>query len=187
MRLFKYWIPALLLAGAAVTPLVGAENTAKHSEADYQVAYMALEAMQLSRSLRQTLSSTLEMQLKSNPQLLPVRDVLESFLTKYLNYENLKQRYADLYLDVFTAEELKEMIAFYQTPLGRKIVSKGPELTVRAMKIGQNIVLEHSSELQEALAKAISERRRGKQSPLESKSGTMPRTSTPAASRSELR
>jgi hypothetical protein len=37
----------------------------------------------------------------------------------------------------FTAEEIRELAAFYATPLGRKLVAVTPEATVEAMRFGQ--------------------------------------------------
>ncbi len=158
MKLFKCWIPVLLLACAAVVPLVGAENEAKHSEADYQVAYTLLEAMQVPEQLEQTLTGMVDMQMKSNPQMLPFRDVFDQFFAKYLSYDALKQGYADIYLDMFTVDELRKLTAIYRTPLGRKLASKTSELAIRGAELGQKAVLQHQAELQTALAKAISER-----------------------------
>lgn len=158
MKLFKCWIPVLLLACAAVVPLVGAENEAKHSEADYQVAYTLLEAMQVPEQLEQTLTGMVDMQMKSNPQMLPYRDVFDQFFAKYLSYDALKQGYADIYLDMFTIDELRKLTAIYRTPLGRKLASKTSELAIRGAELGQKAVLQHQAELQTALAKAISER-----------------------------
>ncbi len=158
MKVFKCWLMALLMVGCGLLPLTGAGDEAKHSEADYQVAYTLLEAMQVPEQLKQTLEGMVDMQMKSNPQMLPFRDVFDDFFAKYLSYEALKQGYADIYLDMFTVDELRKLTAIYRTPLGRKLASKTSELAIRGAELGQKAVLQHQAELQTALAKAISER-----------------------------
>ena len=44
---------------------------------------------------------------------------------------------ARLYVRHFTLEEMNQLIAFYQTPIGQKMLAKLPSLTRESMQIGQ--------------------------------------------------
>ncbi|MDF2766718.1 MAG: hypothetical protein K0S81_3713 [Rhodospirillales bacterium] len=44
---------------------------------------------------------------------------------------------ARLYAERFTAEELQDVVDFYRTPTGRKLVALSPELFVEAQRVGQ--------------------------------------------------
>jgi hypothetical protein len=47
---------------------------------------------------------------------------------------------APLYARNYTVAELKELTAFYRTPLGRKMMALSPRLSAESMAIGQRIV-----------------------------------------------
>jgi len=47
---------------------------------------------------------------------------------------------APLYANNYTVAELKELTAFYRTPLGRKMLALSPRLSAESMAIGQRIV-----------------------------------------------
>ena len=55
-------------------------------------------------------------------------------LLEVVPYAEMKQWTAELYAQRFTTAELKELVAFYRTPLGRKLASKLPELMGEAGK-----------------------------------------------------
>ncbi|WP_158651302.1 DUF2059 domain-containing protein [Pseudotamlana carrageenivorans] len=52
--------------------------------------------------------------------------------------KTLYDQMADLYMSEFTQKEIKDLIAFYQTPLGKKLSSKQLQMTQKAMMLGQN-------------------------------------------------
>lgn len=49
----------------------------------------------------------------------------------------LYNQLADLYMGEFTQDEVKELIAFYNTDLGKKLAEKQLGLTQKAMSLGQ--------------------------------------------------
>lgn len=49
----------------------------------------------------------------------------------------LYKQLAAVYTENFTEEELDQILAFYDTPVGEKMVETTPELTKKAMEIGQ--------------------------------------------------
>ena len=51
--------------------------------------------------------------------------------------DGLYAQIADLYMAEFTHGEVKELIVFYQSPLGKKIASKQMQLMQQAMPLGQ--------------------------------------------------
>lgn len=79
---------------------------------------------------------------------------MSKFFAKYLNWENLKDDFIQIYCDAYTEQELKEIYAFYQTPAGRKMVAKTPELTVKGMTITAAKVQANQAELQRMIQEA---------------------------------
>ena len=77
--------------------------------------------------------------IQANPEDGPViRELMnEYFLPEFKNrlpeYMELSAR---LYAEHFTEAEIDELIAFYETPLGQKMIAKFPVLTQESMQLG---------------------------------------------------
>lgn len=56
----------------------------------------------------------------------------------------LYDKIADLYMNEFTLSEIKELVAFYHTDLGKKLAEKQLGLTQKAMGFGQSWGMEVS-------------------------------------------
>lgn len=65
---------------------------------------------------------------------------LRNFMEENFTWERLKPEYVRIYADLFTTEELRQMIAFYQTPTGQKLVQLRPEITERSMQLAQRMM-----------------------------------------------
>ncbi len=105
--------------------------------------------------MQATLDAVIDAQLKGQmaqmPQLSAVEGVMRDFFNKYMSYEAMRDDYVELYASVYTEKELKDLIKFYRTPLGKKVVATTPELTAKGTELGQRIVAEHMTELQTAI------------------------------------
>ena len=69
-----------------------------------------------------------------------------------MGWESMKPDMAGLYTDRFTTEEILELKAFYETPLGKKTMRLLPELTAEGAVLGQKRVQENIVELQQMIA-----------------------------------
>jgi len=58
-------------------------------------------------------------------------------ISQEMSWEKIKDEMAAVYAEVLTAEELKGLIAFYGSPIGRRFTEKQPELMARSMQITQ--------------------------------------------------
>lgn len=81
--------------------------------------------------------------------------VMTTFLNKYCSWETLKPDMCKMYAREFTEAELKQLTAFYKTPLGIKLNQKQPVLMQTAMSIGQQSVVNHQDELQQLMQEAM--------------------------------
>ncbi|WP_157804929.1 DUF2059 domain-containing protein [Confluentibacter lentus] len=52
--------------------------------------------------------------------------------------DGLYDKLADLYMTEFTQSEIKELVAFYHTDLGKKLAEKQLSLTQKGMMLGQS-------------------------------------------------
>lgn len=68
-----------------------------------------------------------------------------------VRWADIKPRMVDLYLQEFTEQELKELLAFYQTPVGRKAIVKIPVVMRQGAAIGQEL----ASKKQDSLKRSI--------------------------------
>ncbi|WP_339916161.1 DUF2059 domain-containing protein [Yeosuana marina] len=59
--------------------------------------------------------------------------------------DGLYSKMADLYMEEFTQDEIKELVAFYNTDLGKKLASKQTSLAQKAMMFGQSWGMEVQS------------------------------------------
>ena len=110
-----------------------------------------LKAMDMEKQFDLTLDKMMDAQIAQNPQMEQLRDVFDSFYDKYFSYNLLEGKMINLYAESFTVQELKDLTAFYQTPTGKKSVTLMPEITQKAMIIGQQTVQEHLPELQQMI------------------------------------
>ena len=58
-------------------------------------------------------------------------------LEEAMSWKALKPEYVDLYAQAFTDEELRGLVEFYRSPVGKRLVEKTPELTTRSMQLIQ--------------------------------------------------
>ena len=126
---------------------VAQEPSADHLRA----AEEFLEHLHTRAVIEATIDSTLASQLRANPDLAPYEDVMRAFLRKYMGWHRLKGPMARIYAQAFTAEELRELTAFYRTETGRKAALLGPTLVVRGMALGEAAVEGHLPELEKLM------------------------------------
>ena len=66
---------------------------------------------------------------------------------------SLYDKMAKVYMEVYTHQDIKEMLKFYQSPIGKKMAEKSGELSSKSMAAGQ----EWGMELQTTMMKYIQE------------------------------
>lgn len=86
--------------------------------------------------------------------------MISKLLFEEMNWENMKEDYIDLYLSVFTVEEIQALIDFSKSPIGMKLNQKTPVLLQKSMEIGQKHALKAMPRLQEAIREFV-ERNKG--------------------------
>lgn len=67
-------------------------------------------------------------------------DVQQTFweeFRKEANAEELQSQIIPIYEKYYTEEELTQLIAFYESPLGRKVVQSLPQILQESMKVGE--------------------------------------------------
>lgn len=95
------------------------------------------------------------------PEKRAAADAVQSetieWLREFFSWERIRELYAGIYMEVFTEEEMRELIAFYQTPLGQKVLAKTPELVEKSFEKTQALLSQEIPKLQERLERKIKE------------------------------
>lgn len=96
--------------------------------------------------------------IRDNPEMAPYEHVFRAWYRKVLAESNLEDEMVKLYMETFSEKELREIAAFYRTPVGRKAIAVMPELMRKGAEVGMERAQEHAEELHEMLEKAREER-----------------------------
>ena len=145
MRMLLY--SCLITVTLGLSPVVALGDEQSHRKA----AENLLIVMEVDKSLPQIANQVVENQLQQNPQLAPQRDILQKFLTKYVNWESVKEDTITAYTQEFTEPELKKLTEFYKTPLGKKANEETPQLAFIAGQLGLKKAQANQTELRQML------------------------------------
>ena len=140
----------LILVALVLSPVVALGEAQSHRKA----AENLLLVLEVDKSLPKMVNQVVDNQLQQNPQLAPKREVMQRFLTTYLNWEQVKEEMIAACIKEFTESELQQLIAFYKTPLGKKANEKVSQLVFIAGQLGLRKAQAHEAELQQMLRSA---------------------------------
>lgn len=73
--------------------------------------------------------------------------VMGEWFDSEIKWADIKPKMIDLYVQEFTEQELKDLLAFYQTPVGQKAILKLPVVMRQGAMIGQ----EYAAKKQDSL------------------------------------
>ncbi len=144
----KTMLPLMLALLFAVTIAAPARSA---DEAAVLAAEELLESINLDQLLSESIDSVLSAQVQQEPVLRQHEAGMRRFLRKHMSYASLKPDLVRIYAEAFTAAELRELTAFYRTPLGVKTVSLMPRLMQQGSELGMQRVQENMHELEAML------------------------------------
>ncbi|TMO56399.1 DUF2059 domain-containing protein [Pseudoalteromonas phenolica] len=127
-----------------------------NSEAEVEAAKL-MKVMDMDKVMNDSMSNMVDIQIQQQPTLAPFKSVMMKFFQKHMSWESLEFEFIYIYSQAFTAQELKELTAFYETPTGKKTIEKMPQLMAQGAQIGAARVQENMPELQ-AMIKEEAER-----------------------------
>jgi len=144
---FAWSLSAPALAQNASPAAAGTPTTASQR----QLAATILGAVYSEETFNKVIDQVLVAQLQAHPDAKPYENEIRTFLGKYMSWASLKPDLAEAYAREFTEPELRELLLFYQSPIGKKAAAKIPSLMQVGMEIGQRHVREHMAELQKLI------------------------------------
>ena len=149
----------ILCCGAACAALIVSTLAADApKESHMQAASDLIRVMDLERSAMGGATAMVDAMLLQNATLVPFRDTLLEWAGKYLTWDEMGPKIVAIYADTFSEAELREIIAFYKTRTGKKVLETMPDLMRRGAMVGAEVAQAHSSELEQMLeerAKAL--------------------------------
>jgi hypothetical protein len=110
------------------------------------------KALKLEESLNNTTAAMVDAEVSHNPGLAPYRDLMLTWLRKYMTWDALLPELTRLYCETYTEGEMKTLAMFYSSPLGQKSIVKTPELLSKMAALGAKVSQPHSSELNAQLS-----------------------------------
>lgn len=97
-------------------------------------------------AIEQNVEQMIRVQIARNPALAPQRAALTRFFARHMGWEALRPEVVRLYREAFSERELRELVAFYGSPTGRKARERLPALEDAVARIGMERLQEHTSE-----------------------------------------
>lgn len=85
---------------------------------------------------------------KTSANVSEQTDKMIDVMAEALSWDKIKDDYVAMYAETFTAEELKDLIAFYKSPAGQAFSQKQPELTRRGAEMTQKLMLQIMPKIQ---------------------------------------
>ncbi|MDP0501006.1 MAG: DUF2059 domain-containing protein [Verrucomicrobiota bacterium JB022] len=160
----KRFTLCLLMALACVRPATAAEPS-RVTPQELQLAEQLLETINADESMKQVMeqySSVLKNGLlqsalgatSSQADSQAVANEFANWFEEAMAWENFAPKIQEAYAQAYTGDELKQLIAFYQSDIGQKLLERQPELTRRSMEIGKQYMEQLMPELQARLQTA---------------------------------
>lgn len=135
-------------------PLLAGAGARADQASHLQEVETLFRLTQMERKVNEGIDTLLALQLRQSPELAPRESVVRGFLERNIGWQALRSDLTALYLAAFTEEELKQMNAFYVTPVGQKVLTRVPELVEERNRLAAQRLKEHIGELQQALESA---------------------------------
>lgn len=142
---------ALTLSSAGIVE--AQQNTPRTAHAAAAAELIAL--LNLEEQMGVGLKSSFGALAVESPGATQMQEVMVGFMEEFLPWEIVEPEYVRVYQDAFTEAELRELIAFYSTPIGRRLVDATPQISRDAMALTQKLMQPHMPELQRRMMAAM--------------------------------
>ncbi len=113
-----------------------------------QAALELIAITEMETSMTAQAETMVDLQVQQNPLIQPYRDVLVKWIKKTMAWDAMAPQMTQLFMDTFSESELRDLIAFYKTPTGKKALTQLPVLFEQGAKIGQELAEKNQAELE---------------------------------------
>lgn len=125
-----------------------------------QMVKQWVEITRFAKNAAEVAAGKLKLDMQNDPRLQKIvtpafiADLEQFFYELFISPETIKQL-AQLYAQYFTLDEMQELINFYKTPLGQKLIKTNSEIMLKSQRIGMNLLKKHQREYMEVVKKYI--------------------------------
>lgn len=152
--LFAVFVLVLPMVLSAEVATASAQNISAQKQATIDELMKVIDFDKMINESIETSMKGLEQML---PGLAKHQTELRNFYNKTINPQQLRNDVTTIYAEIFTEQELKDLITFYKTPTGQKALQKLPEIMQRSMQLAQQRLMENQAELYTLMEKVAKE------------------------------
>lgn len=90
---------------------------------------------------------SIDEQIRTDPSLEPYRTIMKEWGSQIFASDEAKTAFATIYAEAFSEDDLRQLTAFYRTPLGQRLANSQATLTVRGAEVGRSLATAHQADL----------------------------------------
>lgn len=136
---------------AAATGIAQAAEAPAARNADHVALARQLVDLVNPTGVAETQIRMLAEEFRSDPRLAGYGDLFSSWLEETASPDALANQVALMYAEHFTPAELKDILKFYKSATGKKVIAAMPALTAKSMQLGQDWAIERAPLLLEKI------------------------------------
>ena len=121
----------------------GASNESSHRKAVREL-FRLTNASDLTESMNAQMKQMMLQQIRQEKIPIGKKPIVEKYMARLMDliadtmdWSQLEGEFADLYVANFSENEINDMLAFYKSPTGRKMIETMPAIMKASMAIGQ--------------------------------------------------
>lgn len=88
----------------------------------------------------QSLETNMAAQIRAQPALVQFEDILRSFMQRHASWHLLKPDIARIYRETYTEADMQELIRFYETDFGQRLMASMPIVMARSTEVSMQRV-----------------------------------------------
>jgi hypothetical protein len=124
-----------------------------------------LDEMKLNKVYENAVRNSTLRIVRANPRRYKkIEKRIRNFYEKYIGWDVIKDDLAKLYAKYFTAEELRDILKFYKTKTGKKVLATMGKLAYEGQMLTRKRLVSHMPELQQILDDALKDKNKSKKS-----------------------
>ncbi|MGE4349109.1 MAG: DUF2059 domain-containing protein [Candidatus Berkiella sp.] len=165
MQQYGSYLLIILLCGFTLSTFAGASGQQGPSPLYVKVMKNWATTTNFAENASQVAVDKFERDLKKDPQLAsyvskPLLLDLKQFFYELFNSQETMLALANAYSEYYSIDELQELVKFYETPLGKKLISTHPALALKTQAIGDQMLKSKEKDYIEIVAKYIAKNAR---------------------------
>lgn len=147
-RVMQQYLVLVLGLCLVVAPSAGAQTQTQPPTAGaMKAATELMQIMHAEQSFRDAISASFDAQVQANPAMAPFRPTMQQFADKYVTWDQMGPQLTAVYAANFSESEIRDLIAFYKTPIGQKLASRSATIAAQSQQIALTVVQAHQGEL----------------------------------------